>query len=141
MVHPTDPTQPLEPDLSLGELLGRVTSDFGNLVSTQVELAKVEIKEEVAKAGKGAAMISGGAVAALLGVLLVSMAAAWGLAEVIEPGWSFLIVGTIAGWPTFAPAGIRIRRSVTATTCGSGLSRNLLDGSHQNSLTRRLSSA
>jgi len=30
----------------------RLTADFGGLVSTQVELAKVEIKEEVAQAGR-----------------------------------------------------------------------------------------
>jgi len=95
-VHaPSDPTQPLEPDASLGELLARVTSDFGDLVSTQVELAKVEIKEEVSKAGKGAALLSGGAVAALMTVVTLSFAAAWGLAEVVEPGWAFLIVGVI----------------------------------------------
>lgn len=92
---PTDPTQPIDPDLSLGELIGRITTDFGNLVTTQVELAKVEIKEEVAKATKGAAMVSGGAVAGLLALLLLSMAAAWGLAEVMAPGFAFLVVGGV----------------------------------------------
>ena len=63
----TDPTKPLEPDSSLGELLSRLTTDFSELVSTQVELAKVEIKEEVAQAGKGAGLLTGGGVAAYLG--------------------------------------------------------------------------
>jgi hypothetical protein len=49
-----DTTKPLEPESSLGQLLSRLTSDFGDLVSTQVELAKVEIKDEVARAGRGA---------------------------------------------------------------------------------------
>lgn len=95
VVPPGDPTQPLEPDLSLGELISRVTTDFGNLVTTQVELAKVEIKEEVAKAGKGAAMLGVGAVAGLLALLVLSMAAAWGLAEIMAPGLAYLSVGVV----------------------------------------------
>jgi uncharacterized membrane protein YqjE len=90
-----DPTQPIEPGASVGELLSRVTDDFSHLVRTHVELAKVEIKEEVARAGKGAGMLTGAAVAGLLTLLLLSFAAAWGLAEVVEPGWAFLIVGLV----------------------------------------------
>ena len=37
----TDPTKPMDADKTLGELLSRLTGDFGDLVSTQVELAKV----------------------------------------------------------------------------------------------------
>jgi uncharacterized membrane protein YqjE len=92
---PPDPTQPLEPDRSLGDLLGRLSQDFSELVSTQVELAKVEIKEEVARAAKGTGLLGGGAIAALLALLLLSFAAAWGLAEVIPAGLAFLIVGLV----------------------------------------------
>jgi len=90
-----DPTQPIDADQSLPELLGQLSSDFGELVSTQVELAKVEIKEEVAKAGRGAGMLGGGAVAGMLALTLLSFAAAWGLAEVMAEGFAFLIVGAI----------------------------------------------
>ncbi len=90
-----DPTKPLDPDKSLGDLLGQLTKDFSNLVSTQVELAKLEIKEEVARAGKGAGMLGGGAVAGYLSVLLLSFAAAWGLAAVMPTGFAFLIVGAV----------------------------------------------
>jgi len=92
---PSDPRQPMEPDLSLGELLGRLTSDFGDLVSTQVELAKVEIKEEVSKAGRGAGLLTGAGVAAHLALLVLSLAAAWGLDEVMPRGLAFLIVGVV----------------------------------------------
>jgi len=95
-----DPAVPLEPDSSLGELLGRITTDFGELVSTQVELAKVEIKEEVAKAGRGAAMLSGAAVASMLALVGLTFAAAWGLAEVMPTGWAFLIVAVV--WAAIA---------------------------------------
>jgi uncharacterized membrane protein YqjE len=92
---PTGPTQPIEPDASVGELLSRVTDDFSNLVRTHVDLAKVEIKEEVARAGKGAGLLTGGAIAGLYAVLMLSFAAAWGLAELVDAGWAFLIVGLV----------------------------------------------
>jgi uncharacterized membrane protein YqjE len=90
-----DPTRPIEPDTSLPELLSRLSSDFGELVSTQVELAKVEIKEEIAQAGKGAGLLGGGAFVAYLAVILLSFAAAWGLAEIMPEGFAFLIVGAV----------------------------------------------
>jgi uncharacterized membrane protein YqjE len=93
--EPDDPTEPIEADRSLGELISRMTSDVSALVSTQIELAKVEIKEEVTRAGKGAGMVGGAAIAGLLALLLLSFAAAWGLAEVVDAGWAFLIVGLV----------------------------------------------
>jgi hypothetical protein len=92
---PDDPTKPLEPDESLGDLLGRLSQDFSELVSTQVELAKVEIKDEIATAGKGAGMLGGGAFCAYLAVVLLSFAAAWGLSEVVPEGVAFLIIGAV----------------------------------------------
>ena len=95
VVPPTDETQPLEPDASLSELLGRLSSDFGDLLSTQLELAKVEVKEEVARAGKGAAILGGGALVGYLALILLAFAAAWGLSEVVPEGVAFLIVGVV----------------------------------------------
>jgi uncharacterized membrane protein YqjE len=97
-----DPTKPIDADKSLGELLSRLTGDFGDLVSTQVELAKVEIKDEVTRAGRGAGFLTGGGLAAYLAVTLLSFAAAWGLAEVMAEGWAFLIVGVV--WSAIATA-------------------------------------
>jgi hypothetical protein len=70
-----------------------VSRDFSELVSTQVELAKVELQEEIAAAGRGAGILTGGALCALLAVVLLSFAAAWGLSEVLPEGVAFLIVG------------------------------------------------
>jgi uncharacterized membrane protein YqjE len=92
---PPSATEPVQPEKSLNELLAGLTNDFSNLVSTHVELAKVEIKEEVAKAGKGAGLLGGGAIAGLMAVMLLSFAAAWGLAEIVDAGWAFLIVGLV----------------------------------------------
>ena len=87
--------QPIAGDSGVGELLSRVTDDFSQLVRTHVELAKVEIKEEVSKAGKGAGMLTASALAAYLTVTLLSFAAAWGLTEIVPEGVAFLIVGLV----------------------------------------------
>jgi uncharacterized membrane protein YqjE len=82
-------------DRSLGELLGDATRDMGTLVRKEIELAKVEIKEEVAKAGKAGGMFGATAVAAWMSLVLLSFAAAWGLAELMPQGVAFLIVGLV----------------------------------------------
>jgi uncharacterized membrane protein YqjE len=87
-----DAPEPLDANKSLGELVSQLSSDFSNLVSTQLELAKTEIKDDVARAGKGAGMVTGGGFAAYLAILLLSLAAAWGLSEAMPTGLAFLIV-------------------------------------------------
>lgn len=99
---PRTETDPIEADKSLSELVTRLTSDFSGLVTTHVELAKVEIKEEVVKAGRGAGILGGGAFAAALALVLLSFAAAWGLTEVVPEGVAFLIVGLV--WAVVAVA-------------------------------------
>jgi uncharacterized membrane protein YqjE len=88
-------TQSLAGEASVGDLLSRLTDDFGQLVRSHVELAKVEIKEEVSRAGKGAGMLTASALAAYLTITLLSFAAAWGLTEVVPEGVAFLIVGLV----------------------------------------------
>jgi hypothetical protein len=62
----------------------------------EVELAKVEIKRDVIAAGKGAGMFGGAGVAALLGLLFVSISAAYGIEYLGVPlGCSFFAVGAI----------------------------------------------
>jgi uncharacterized membrane protein YqjE len=90
-----DPTKPLAADESLGELFGDLTRDVGEFFSTQIELAKLELREEAARAGKGAAFLGGGAVALHLAVALVSVAVAFGLAALMPDGFAFLIVGIV----------------------------------------------
>jgi hypothetical protein len=97
-----DATEPIQSDKSLGELVSQLSSDFSELVSTQLELAKTEVKEEVTRAGRGAGMLTGGGLAAYLAVALLSFAAAWGLAEAMPTGFAFLIVGLV--WVAVAAA-------------------------------------
>jgi len=90
------PTEPIDADQSLGELVSRMTSDVGKLVSTQIELAKLEIKDEVAKAGKGAGMVGGGGLAGFVALLLLSFAIAYWLADAFDSlGWGFFVVGLV----------------------------------------------
>jgi uncharacterized membrane protein YqjE len=89
------------PDKSLGDLVSELTSEFSALVSSHVALAKAELKQDIRDAGKAGGMFGGAGMAALIALLMLSSAAAWGLAEVMEPGWAFLIVGVRCGpsWP------------------------------------------
>jgi uncharacterized membrane protein YqjE len=91
-----------DPEKSLGDLVGELTSEFSELVSSHVALAKAEIRQDAKDAGKAGGMLGGAGMAALVALLMLSAAAAWGLAEVMEPGWAFLIVGAV--WSIVAAA-------------------------------------
>lgn len=80
---------------SLGTLLSEVARDASELLRKEVELAKVELREEAARASKAAAKIGAAALAGYLALFLASFAAAWGLAEVMPAGWAFLIVAAL----------------------------------------------
>jgi hypothetical protein len=56
----------------------------------------------VVRTGRGAGLLTGGGVAALLALTLFSWAAAWGLDEVMPRGVAFLIVGAV--WAIVAAA-------------------------------------
>ncbi|HET9611588.1 MAG TPA: phage holin family protein [Acidimicrobiales bacterium] len=84
-------------DASLGELFSNLTSDLGDLLRSEMELAKVEMKEEAVKAGRAGGLLGGAAAAGYLALILLAFAAAWGLAELVDAGWAFLIVGVVVG--------------------------------------------
>ena len=94
--------EPKQEDASIGTLLGQVASDFSDLVSTQVELAKVELKEEAARAGRGAGMLTAAGASAYLALSLLSVALAWLLDDVMPRPLAFLIVGLL--WAVVAGA-------------------------------------
>ena len=84
-------------DRSLGELISRTTSDLGQRMRDEVELAQVEIKDEVMTASKAGAFMGAAGLLGYLALALLCFAAAWGLAEVVPEGVAFLIVGVIVG--------------------------------------------
>jgi len=84
-------------DTSVGELIGNISNDLSQLFRQEVELAKVELKQEAAKAGQAAGMLGGAAFAGYLAVVLLSFALVFALANVMDAGWAALIVAIIWG--------------------------------------------
>ncbi|WP_017572419.1 phage holin family protein [Nocardiopsis halotolerans] len=99
-------------DRSLSELVGEVTGDLQTLFRQEVALAKAEVREEAVKAGKASGLLGGAALAGYLTVLMLSLAAVFGLAELIGLGWSALVVAVlwaIAGAVLFVMGRNRMR--------------------------------
>jgi uncharacterized membrane protein YqjE len=92
--RPDDTHETLD-EQSIGELLGTAAKDISELLRKEVELAKLELREEAAKASKAGAQLGAAALLGYLALLLASFAAAWGLAEAIGAGWGFLIVAVV----------------------------------------------
>jgi uncharacterized membrane protein YqjE len=92
--------EPRGQDSSVGELLSEVTSDIQALFRQEVELAKAEIREETAKVGKAAGMYGGAGFGGYMVALFASLAAMFGLANVVDTGWAALIVTAV--WAVIA---------------------------------------
>lgn len=82
---------------SLGDLLGEVTRDMSTLMRQEVELAKVELKQSAARAGKGSGMLAGAGVAGHFVLLFLSLALWWALGNVMGLGWSAVVLAAIWG--------------------------------------------
>lgn len=83
--------------VSLGDLLGEVTRDMSTLMRQEVELAKVELKESAARAGKGSGMLAGAGVAGHFVLLFLSLALWWALGTLLGLGWSAVVVAVLWG--------------------------------------------
>jgi len=59
---------------SLGQVVSDVSTDLTTLMRQEIELAKVELKQEVAKAGTGAGMLGGAGFAGYFVLLFLSVA-------------------------------------------------------------------
>ena len=77
---------------SVGELVGHVAQDLSTLMRQELDLAKAEVKQEVTKTGKAAGMLGAAGFAGYMVLLFASIAAWWGLANVMNKGWAALIV-------------------------------------------------
>lgn len=77
---------------SVGELFGHVAQDMSVLMRQELELAKAEVRQEVTKSAKAAGMYGGAGFAGYMVLLFASIAAWWGLANVMDQGWAALIV-------------------------------------------------
>lgn len=84
-----------EPDTSLGELVGRLSGELGGLLSDHMQLAREEMKRDAKKAGRGAGLMGGAGLGGWIAALILSLALAWGLAELMPIWVAFLIVGVV----------------------------------------------
>ena len=109
-----------QPDVegrSLGDLVGEVADDLTRLFRQELELAKVEAKQEATKLGKGAGMLAGAGLAAHVVVLFLSVALMLLLGRVMDLDLAALIVAVlwaiVAG--TLASVGRQRLRSAQLT--------------------------
>jgi len=65
---------PAPDDRSLGQVVSDLSSEMTTLMKQEVQLAKVELKEEVSKVGKGAGMLGGAGFAGWFVLLFLSLA-------------------------------------------------------------------
>jgi hypothetical protein len=82
-------------DPSLGDLVATATKDLSSLMRQELELAKVELKRDAVAAGKGAGGLGAAGFAGMLGLVFLSIAAAYALGRVVPLGAGFLIVGCV----------------------------------------------
>ena len=62
------------PTRSIGEIVGDISADMTTLVRQELDLAKAEAKQEVARVGKGAGMFAGAALAGFFTLFFLSLA-------------------------------------------------------------------
>jgi hypothetical protein len=95
-----DATYPTErrtvSDLSLGQLVSELSSDLSDLIRQEVALARAETMEKVSAAAQGAGLMAGGGAVAYAGLILLLIAAAFGLANYMPFWLAALIVGVVA---------------------------------------------
>ena len=85
------------PDQSLGDLFSEMTAELSTLFRKEVELAKVEGREEIKHAGAAAGMFAAAGVGAWIAVLFASFALAWLLDQAMNTALAFLLVAALWG--------------------------------------------
>jgi hypothetical protein len=84
------------PERTLGQLVADATHDLSSIMRSEIALAKAEISADAKKAGAGAGMFAVAGVLAFLALILLLIAAAYGLvAAGLAPWLAFLIVAGV----------------------------------------------
>jgi hypothetical protein len=113
---PLEPAQASSnPRSSLGEMFSDVATDLSTLMRQEVELAKAELRQSAARAGKGAGMLAGAGISGHMVLLFGSVAVWWAVGDTTGHGWSALIVG--AAWLIIATVlGLLGRKEISAVS-------------------------
>jgi fatty acid desaturase len=81
---------------TLGQLVADATRDISSIMRSEVALAKAEMRADAKRAGLGAGMFAVAGVFAFLALILLLIAAAYGLvAAGLAPWLAFLIVALV----------------------------------------------
>jgi len=93
--RPSTVNPPGAANASFGELVGEVAKDLSTLLRQELELAKVELRQEAVKGGKAAGAFGGAGVAVLMTLLFLSFALWWALNAGLDGGWAAVIVAVL----------------------------------------------
>lgn len=80
---------------TLGDLFSELSQETSTLVRQEVELAKAEITQKVAKAGKDLAFIIGGGLVGYIGAMALVAALIMGLSNWMAPWLAAFLVGAV----------------------------------------------
>jgi uncharacterized membrane protein YqjE len=102
----TQPNPDGSADRSLGQLVADAANDLSTLIRGEIELAKLEVKEQVSRAIAGSVMFVVAGVFAFLALIMLLISIAYGLVALGVPrSLAFLIVavvlvalGALLGW-------------------------------------------
>ena len=127
-------------DQSIGDLVSVAARDISQLVRYEIDLAKLELKSDVKRAGIGAGLIAVAVFAACLLLMLLAFAFAFGLAAIGAPGglWGAFLWVALAVVLLILLAGLVALLIVRRLTRLSKTRRTLADDT---SLLRRVKSA
>jgi len=127
-------------DQSIGDLVSVAARDISQLVRYEIDLAKLELKSDVKRAGIGAGLLAIAVFAACLLLMLLCFAFAYGLNAIGAPGglWGAFLWVALAVVLLIAVAGLVAFVLVKRMTKMSKTRRTLADDT---SLLRRVKSA
>jgi hypothetical protein len=127
-------------DQSIGDLVSVAARDISQLLRYEIDLAKLELKSDVKRAGIGAGLLAIAVFAACLLLMLLSFAFAYGLAAIGAPGglWGAFLWVALAVVLLIIVAGLVALVLVKRLTKMSKTRRTLADDT---SLLRHVKSA
>ena len=84
-----------ESERSLGNIIKDLTADFSLLFRSEIALLKLELKEQAAKLGGGAAMMAGALFLGLFGLAFLFVTITLGMIALGAPPWLSSLIVTV----------------------------------------------